>query len=94
MASRRRATMSIENLNIVVTELDAAAWNSALLPMDCWYKSLIRAFVLGQTIYLKKGARFLFAHSKEDLVLHEIGHMLGYEHRWVGVMAWHGLFRL
>ena len=79
---------------VQIVELTDAAFDKALICSHTWYKRWIRGFVIEHTVYLKKSARFLFPHSKEDLVLHEIGHMLGYKHRWLGTMAWHGLFRM
>ena len=63
-----------------------------------WYWPWVRAFLgwdtEGPIVYINKDARFVFPWSREDLILHEVGHILGYEHRWAGVMAWHGLFRM
>jgi len=86
--------MSAKDLGITLSILDKEEWNILMFKNKSWYKHFIRAVVSDKTIYIKSDARFLFSHSYEDLILHEIGHILGFEHRWIGVMAWHGLFRL
>lgn len=59
-----------------------------------WYYRFIRAFRYQSVIYVNNDARFIFPWSKEDVILHEVGHILGYKHRWLGVMSWHGMFRM
>jgi len=80
--------------DIRIIELNDEEWNEAIKDWRLWYKQFIRAYTWNNIIYIKKTAKFLFAHSKEDVILHEIGHILGYQHRWFGTMTWHGLWRL
>lgn len=82
------------NIQVVeIVELEKKVF-VANVPKKIWYWRFIRAWTDMQKIYVNRNARFIFPWSREDLILHEIGHLLGYKHRWMGVMAWHGLFRL
>jgi len=44
-----------------------------------WYKTFCRGFTMAGIIYIKEGTWL----GLDRLVLHEIGHILGYEHTWL-----------
>jgi len=86
--------MEKNKITIEIIELNDEEWEKETEGWDLWYKAWIRGFSKGNTIYLKKSAKFIFHESKLKLIAHELGHILGYKHSWLGIMAWHGLFRL
>ena len=48
-------------------------------PYPLWFmKKFVRGFRRGEYIYIKQGTKF----GLERLILHEIGHILGYKHTW------------
>jgi hypothetical protein len=44
-----------------------------------WYKTFCRGFVIGDVIYIREGTWL----GLDRLVIHEIGHILGYKHTWL-----------
>lgn len=82
-----RTFYEYDDREFVIYYLNQDAWDKKMIdwknkkkcPYPLWFmKRFVRGFTYMGIIYIKEGTKF----GLDRLILHEIGHILGYKHTW------------